>query len=167
MQDTTSQTNQTTQPQNIKQKPRRRNSSLLLLFASFFVVVALVFIFQQNKMIAWVENYQQGIELSKQQNKPALLAFYKTNNRFNSDTWQNTYSDPKVIQFVETNLVPVLIDVDKQPQIAEQFKIGYYPTHYIKYPDSDELLGPMIGYDPPDLFLTKIKDLIKQKDSAK
>lgn len=144
---------------------KKHHRALWLLFLVFFAFVAITFFARDTDTIDWVKDYKVGIELAKQQNKPVLLAFYKLHTRFCSDMSQNTYNNPEVIAYVEANFVPILIDVDKQPEIAERYHIGYYPTHYIKPPDSDELIGPHVGYDEPPVFIQKLKDLLKQMES--
>lgn len=144
----------------------KKTRALWVVLLVFLAFVVIVFITEREDMISWVEDYEAGMELAKQQNKPVLLAFYKLNTRFSTDTWENTYNDPKVIEYVEANFIPILIDVDKQPEIAERYKVDYYPTHYIKRPDSNELFGPMLGYDPPALFISKLKDLFGKMESS-
>lgn len=144
---------------------KKHHRALWTLFLVFFVFVAIIFLTQRRDTIDWVEDYEAGVKLAKQQNKPALLAFYKLHTRFCSDMSQNTYNNPDVIAYVEANFVPILIDVDKQPEIAERYHIDYYPTHYIKPPDGDKLIGPHVGYDVPSVFIQKLKDLFGKMDS--
>lgn len=144
---------------------KKQYRALWILLLVFFVFVAIVFVTQRRDTIDWVEDYEAGIKLAKQQNKPVLLTFYKLHTRFCSDMSQNTYNNPDVIEYVEANFVPILIDVDKQPEIAKRYHIDYYPTHYIKPPDSDELIGPHVGYDTPPKFIQKLKDLLKKLES--
>jgi len=140
-------------------KPSR---ALLILFLAFCGFVTIVFLTQHEDTINWVEDYHAGLETAKRQNKPILLAFYKQFTPMSTDTWRHTYTNRKVIEYVEANFIPIIINVDEQPKIANRYHINYYPTHYIKRPDSDELFGPMLGYDPPGLFVTKLKDLLKK-----
>ena len=138
----------------------KQSRPLLIMFLAFFILVVLVFIFQRTDTIDWIEDYDTGIKLAKKQNKPVLLAFYKEFAPMYTDTRDNTYNAPVVINYVHQNFVPILINVDEQPKIAERYNIGYYPTHYIKPPDSNEIFGPLIGYDPPAVFIKKLKDLL-------
>ncbi len=154
-------------PQNVPPSTGKKHSrALWIILLVFFAFVITVFLTERRDMIDWVEDYEAGIKLAKQQNKPVLLAFYKLHTRFSTDTWQNTYNNPQVIEYVEANFIPILIDVDKQPEIAKRYHINYYPAHYIKQPDSDELFGPLLGYDPPALFIKKLKNLFKKMDMS-
>jgi hypothetical protein len=145
----------------------KSSRQLLMLFLVFFCLVVAVFLFRSDESsINWLKDYQAGIKMAKQKNKPVLLAFIKQQHRFSSDMQRNSYNNPEVIKYVEANFIPILIDVDKQPEIAKKYKVGYYPTHYVKPPDSDELFGPRLGYDPPQLFIKELKRLLAKMESS-
>lgn len=150
-------------PKNIPPSLEKKQSrALWILWLVFFVVVVTVFLTESRDTIDWVEDYEAGIRLAKQQNKPVLLTFYKLHTTFCSDMSQNTYNNPDVIEYVETNFIAILIDVDKQPEIAKRYNIEYYPTHYIRPPDSNEFIGPHVGYDVPSVFIRKLEDLLRK-----
>lgn len=146
--------------------PKKKTRSLLIILCVFVGFVTIVFLTQKKEMIDWVEDYQAGLEQARKQNKPVLLAFYKLHTRFCSLMDQNTYNNPEVKKYVEETFVPVLIDVDKQPEIARKFKIDYYPTHYVKFPDSSEMAGPQMGYDVPNKFIQILEEFLEQLKQA-
>ncbi|HUT29799.1 MAG TPA: DUF255 domain-containing protein [Sedimentisphaerales bacterium] len=155
-------------PQDARGAARPKSTrGLLLISLVFLAFVTVVLLTQRKDTIDWVEDYETGLKLAREQNKPVLLAFYKKFTRFTTDTFENTYTDPGVIGYIETNLVPILIDVDKHPEIAERYGVGYYPSHYVKYPDSSDKFGPMVGYDPPERFLKKLKRLMEKLQSSR
>ncbi|MCJ7692716.1 MAG: hypothetical protein MUO22_04815, partial [Sedimentisphaerales bacterium] len=80
---------------------KKRPRSLWILFLAFIVFVLMVFIFQKRDSIDWVEDYQAGLEMARQQSKPVLLAFYKVNTPMSTQIWQNTYNNPAAIEYVE------------------------------------------------------------------
>jgi hypothetical protein len=154
-------------PQDAQGTARPKSTQgLLLILLVFCAFVTVVFLTQRKDTIDWVEDYETGLKLAREQNKPVLLAFYKKFTRLTTDTFEDTYTDPSVIEYVESNLVPILIDVDKHPEIAECYGVGYYPSHYVKYPDSNDRFGPMVGYDPPQLFIKKLKSLMERMQSS-
>ncbi|MHC4474824.1 MAG: thioredoxin family protein [Planctomycetota bacterium] len=143
---------------------KKSSRTLLALALIFFAFLTVVFLAQREDKIDWIEDYQTGLDLAKQQNKPVLLAFYKKFTQYCSNMEQDTFKNEQVINFIEATFVPVMIDVDKQPQIARDYGVGYYPTHYIKDPHSDRVVGPHIGYDVPLVFMRKIEDILKELD---
>jgi len=154
-------------PQNIPSTVGKKQSrALWVILLAFLAFVTMVFLNQHKDVIDWVEDYEAGIKLAKQRKKPVLLAFYKQFTPMSTAAFNNTYNDPKVKEYVESNFIPILIDVDKQPEIAKRYNVSYYPTHYIKQPDSNQLFGPLQGYDPPKLFIRKLEGLLKEMEPS-
>ncbi len=137
----TEQTSKQAQPTTAKKQSR----ALWIVILAFIIFVVIVFLTEHREPIAWIEDYNTGIELAKQQNKPALLCFSKQFTHFSSDMWQKVYNNPSVKEYVEANFVPILIDVDKQPEIARRYKVTYYPTHYVENPSTNQIDGPFVG----------------------
>ena len=149
-------------PEDVSSASRRHWRPLLVVFFVFFGFVTVVFLIQRKETIDWVKDYEEGLKQARQQNKPVLLAFYKLHTRFCTLMTQNTYNDPDVKEYVEENFIPILIDVDKRPEIAKEFNIAYYPTHYVKYPDGDKLAGPQMGYDLPQKFIKILQGFLEK-----
>jgi hypothetical protein len=150
-------------PSPAGKKQSRRSLWIIILVFTIFVVT--VFLTQSSKKpIDW-KDYHTGIELAKQQNKPALLCFVKQGTRFTSDMWQDVYSKPKIKKYVEANFVPILIDVDKQPEIAKRYNVTYYPTHYVEYPDANKIDGPFIGAHNLFEFIKKPRNFTQKNGS--
>jgi len=126
---------------------------LLAVFLGFIVFFLIVFLTQEKEPINWIEDYQAGMELAKSQGKPALICFFKKHTHFSSEMWQRVYSNPELKKYIEANLIPILIDVDKQPQIAKQYNVAYFPTHYIEYPDKNKTDGPYLGANKLRAFI--------------
>lgn len=141
---------------------RKHWRPLLVLFLAFVGIVTLVFLTRTKEAIDWVQDYEEGLRQARQQGKPVLLAFYRSHTRFCSLMTQNTYNDPVVKKYVEQNFIPIFIDVDKQPIIAQRYDIQYYPTHYVKHPDSDNLVGPHMGYDVPQEFIKILQGFLEK-----
>lgn len=136
----TNETSKQAQPSANKKLSR----ALWIVILVFTIFVAIVFLTQNREQIAW-KDYQTGIELAKKQNKPALLCFFKQYTHFSSEMWQSIYNKPDVKKYIEANFIPILIDVDKQPEIARRYNVTYYPTHYVENPDTNEIDGPFVG----------------------
>jgi thioredoxin-related protein len=153
---------QSQNPANLRKTGSRR--PLITIIVVFVAFVTFVMIKHEEKSINWITDYQAGVELAGQQNKPMLIAFHKQFTQYCTLITQNTYPDERVIKYVHDNFIPIYIDIEKQPDLAEQFKIGYYPTHYVKWPDSEELYGPHTGHDVPKVFIEKIERMRKESE---
>jgi thioredoxin-related protein len=147
--------------QNIRKKNNSRKP-LLVILVVFAAFVTIVIVNQNKDSIDWIKDYQTGLELAKKQNKPMLIAFHQKFAPFSTQINQKTYPDKRVIKYIEDKFIPIYIDVDKQPETAKLFNVGYYPTHYIKYHDSEERIGPHIGHDTPTVFIEKIERLLTE-----
>ena len=141
---------------------KKKFNPLLIMILIFIALVVVVFITQNKASINWLEDYKTAVELAEKQNKPLLLAFYKPNAPMCTRTFNDTYKSPKVKEFVESNFVPVLINVDKHPKLADTYKVSYYPTHFVKDVKSNKLSDPRLGYDPPGSFIEVVTELLEK-----
>jgi len=137
----------------MSEQKKSRGGWIFILIA--VVVIIVIVTTQQKESIKW-NDYKNGIELAKQQNKPILLSFMKSDVQFCIQTKRDTYTSDKVIKFVADNFIPIQVDVDKNRDLANQYQINYYPTHIIKFVDDDNIRTAM-GYDPPGLFIKKLQ----------
>jgi hypothetical protein len=126
-------------------KQSNPTKAVIFIFLLFIIVVTVVFLTQKKVSINWIEDYDEGIKLSQQQGRPALLCFYKEHTRYSSQMWQGMYNRREIKAYVETHFVPILLDVDKQPEAAKLYNVTYYPTHFIKYPGDNKIDGPFLG----------------------
>lgn len=153
-------------PKNIPPSAGKKHSrALWIVLLVFFVFVTTVFLTQRRDMIDWIEDYETGIELAKRQNKPALLCFFKQHTHFSSQMWQDVYNKPYVREYVEANFVPILIDVDKQPEIAKRYNVTYYPTHYVEHPNTNQTDGPFTGASRLFEFIKKPRRFTQKNSS--
>lgn len=151
-------------PQNVPPSTGKKQSRVLwIILLVFFAFVVIVFLTQHKDAIDWVEDYDAGIKLAKQQNKPVFLAFYKS--YIPMHTLERIYTNRYIKGYIEARFIPILIDAAKQPEIAKRYNVNYYPAHYIKQPDSNEVFGP-IGYRPPPDFISELKGLIKKMEMS-
>jgi hypothetical protein len=146
-------------------KKQSRSLWIIILVFAIFVVAVLLTENKEDPTSWWNKDYYAGIELAKQQKKPALICFFKQGTRFSSDMWQEVYNKSKVKKYVLANFVPILVDVDKQPEIAKRYNITYYPTHYVEYPDTNQVDGPFQGSYRLFEFIKKARNSTKKSNS--
>jgi hypothetical protein len=140
---------------------------IILVFIPLFFFATSLFIkyYKGDPTDWWNKDYNAGIALAKQQNKPALLCFFKQGTRFSSDMWQGVYNKPDVKKYVVANFVPILIDVDKQPEIAKRYNVTYYPTHYVENPNTNQVEGPFVGAHRLFEFIKKPRKFVQKNSS--
>jgi hypothetical protein len=159
--------------QTLKETPpsagKKHSRALWIIILVFIMFVVTVFLTENKEDPTdwWEKDYHAGIELAKQQNKPALLCFFKEGTRLSSEMWQNVYNKPEVRKYVEANFVPILIDVDKQPEIARRYNVEYYPTHYVEHPNTNQIDGPFLGEYHLFEFIKKPRSFTQKNGSLK
>jgi len=135
----------------VKSAPKKKSNFKWILLVVFLAMVVRPFFKAETPELAW-QDYETGVKLAQQQDKPILLAFYKAGTRFCRDMWNDTYANETAIKFIEDNFVPIFVDVVKQPDIAREYNVTYYPTHFIKTPDNKVIIKTRRGYDTPGQF---------------
>ena len=68
-------------------KPKSNFKWILLIV--FAALIAKVILAPKEPEVAWLD-YESGIKIAKEQDKPILIAFYKAGNRFCNDMWADT-----------------------------------------------------------------------------
>ncbi len=144
---------------------KQSRSLWIIIFILVFAVITVRAFFRSDPTGWWEKDYNTGIQLAKQRNKPALICFYKQGTRFSSDMWQDVYSKSDVRKYVEANFIPILIDVDKQPELAKRYNVTYYPTHYVENPNTNQKEGPFIGAHRLFEFIKNPRDFAKKGSS--
>ena len=122
-----------------------------ILLIVFIAMVVRVILAPKGVELQWFD-YESGTKLAAEQDKPILIAFYKAGAPFCTDMWGDTYAHEASIRFIEANFVPVLVDVDKRPELAREYEVTYYPTHFIKTPGNKDIVKTRRGYDTPGQF---------------
>jgi hypothetical protein len=149
-----------------KNAPRKSNG-ILFFIAVFAAIVVISFIFRKPASIPWVHDYQAGIQKSVQLNKPALVCFYWRNGKLISDIKQGAWRDPKVVSFVESTFVPILVRLDDNQDIAKAYNASYDGACYIRLPDGTQSDQATHGNRPPDEYIEKLAAKLKEITSKK
>ena len=114
--------------------------------------------------IPWNLDYQAGMKLAQEQNKPILMVF--------TTTWcppclqmkEKVYPDPEVIKTAQA-FVPILIDFDVQGYLAQQYQVTAIPTYFILQPDGAQI-DTFLGYHEALEFIEKLRAALKKSTGA-
>lgn len=93
----------------------------------------------------WHRDLQKAHVLAKQENKPILIVFGAEWCKFCKKLEQDTFSDRKMQQFVQTNFIPVYLDLDEEAKIGKILEVKSLPCTVVLSPNAD-LLGKVVGY---------------------
>lgn len=138
---------------------------------SLFTVVAALTVFTFPAFAAPLDNYDEALELAKNENKPVLL-------EFTGSDWcppckmmkQQTLSKDEFKTFADQNIVFVELDfprsrqlepgvVKQNAELQEKYSVQGYPT-FILVDNAGKELGRTVGFMPggPDAFIGWLKE---------
>ena len=98
--------------------------------------------------IAWRDWSEDAFAASRSENKPVLLTLGATWCHWCHVMDETAYSDPRVIELVNSGFIPVRVDVDQRPDISLRYNQGTYPSVAFLTPDGKLLAG--LPYTPAD-----------------
>ena len=85
--------------------------------------------------VVWESDYQKGLELARQTNKPVLLAFHALGCVFCEKMKRTTYGNSRVIKLVDESFIPVLLSANKEVDLAGRFVELGFPSYTVLNPD--------------------------------
>jgi uncharacterized protein YyaL (SSP411 family) len=118
--------------------------------------------------INWNSWSKEIFERSSKENKLILLSLSAVWCHWCHVMDETTYSEPEIIRTINENFIPVRVDVDQRPDIAERYNFGGYPTFAFLNSKGDIILGGT--YVPPEQFkeiLKEVAELAKNEDLNK
>lgn len=105
--------------------------------------------------VAWL-SYQDGLARHRQGDKP-LMIFFSLSYCYRCKEMKSwVYSDSQVVQRLNRDFIPVMVDISQVPQAEADFKIDYIPTHIFLAPDGKQILRET-GVIPRDRFLKMLE----------
>mgnify|MGYP000249113826 CR=1 FL=1 len=108
--------------------------------------------------INWNDWSKEVFERSRKERKLVLLSLSAVWCHWCHVMDETTYSEPEIIKIINENFIPVRVDVDKRPDIAERYNFGGYPTFAFLNSNGNIILGGT--YVPPEQFKELLKEVI-------
>ncbi len=100
--------------------------------------------------IQWY-SYQDGIAKIKKENKKGFLHFYTDWCTFCKLMNANTFTDKKIIANLNENFVPILVNAEKDRDVAKNYNANKFP-YTVFIAEDTSTIGSRPGYVPPDLL---------------
>lgn len=114
--------------------------------------------------IRWRPWNEDAFVAGRQDGKPILLTLTATWCHWCHVMDQTSYSDPQVINRVNSQFIPVRVDVDRRPDIGRRYNQGGYPSVVILDGHGDLITGRV--YMPPDQMVRFLEQAVSNYSVA-
>jgi protein disulfide-isomerase len=114
----------------------------------------------QSKGVAWRTNLDAAKVEAAQTGRLLLLHFYTQSCGPCKLLDQNVLSQPHVGAAVERNYVPVKVDADASPALANMFRIEKVPTDIVVTPQGN-LVASLSAPQEPDKYVEQLENLAR------
>lgn len=106
---------------------------------------------------AWADNivwypHDQAFEKARAENKRIFIYFKSGRCPFCDDMDRNTFSDHKVIDYMNKHFINVLVSAEKDRNLARQYRVRGYPDSRF-YDEHDQQVFQFFGFQEPDVFM--------------
>ena len=109
--------------------------------------------------IDWITDLSAAKEMAKFAGKPLIIDFYAEWCSWCQRMDKDTYANLKVAELAK-QFICVKIDTDKQPDVAENYKIRGLPTTVFLTSEAKKI-AIIPGYLPPEKFLKQMENALK------
>ena len=113
--------------------------------------------------IHWIEDYDQGLEQAKRENKPAVLLLYADWCHFCKKMQSETLTDPR-IKMMSDDFVWIKVNSDKNREYKEMYEQNGFPLTVV-IDGSGEVLNSINGFRPASEFINELEK-VNGKGSA-
>lgn len=111
----------------------------------------------QREVVHWRGWGDDAFAASRQEQKPLLLTLTATWCHWCHVLDQTSYSDSRVIRLINSDFIPVRVDVDRRPDISRRYNQGGFPSVAILDDEGTLLAGRV--YVPPEEMLGLLKQV--------
>lgn len=124
-------------------------SGLLILLAGALGLSGNPVLAQEK--IKWRKNYAEARKEAETRGLPLILDFYTVPCFWCDKLDQATFSDPTVARTINEKFIPLKIDGNAEPQLAQALRISAYPTIVLADPDG-KIVGTIEGFKDAQRF---------------
>jgi thioredoxin-related protein len=128
-----------------------------------FITIPLAIIFftilNYSPPLTWQTDYQQAMELAKQQDK-AVLILFTIGEANQGKLMKDACETANIISIIKETFVPVICDGRQYKELVKKYDITSMPTIVLKWPDDDKNLR--INTFRADRLAEKMQDFLDE-----
>jgi uncharacterized protein YyaL (SSP411 family) len=110
-------------------------------------------------LIKWRHWEKQTLDEARKENRPILLSLSAVWCHWCHVMDETTYSDNEIIEYINSNLIPVRVDSDMRPDIDSLYNQGGWPSTIVLTPKGEVVSGGT--YIPPESMIAWLSDALK------
>lgn len=114
--------------------------------------------FERARTIDWRSSYRQAVDEANRDGKPLVVCVTASWCGPCRQMKQLTFNDSRVIDIVQAQFVPYMIDADEHPELVTAFGIEAYPTTMVIAPDLS-ILKRLPGFQAPSDLVSVMNSL--------
>ena len=107
--------------------------------------------------VAWRPWGREAFEFAQDNDRPILLSINAVWCHWCHEMDSGAYTDPVVIEFINTHFTPVRVDTDHRPDVNARYNVGGWPTTSFLTPHGGFMAGAT--YLPPDQLLAMLDEV--------
>ena len=107
--------------------------------------------------INW-RSYEEGMVLSKVEKKKVFLHFYADWCGFCRKMANTTFKDSSLVNFLNDNFMPIMVNTDRDPQTAGNYGVSGLPTT-VFLTERGEPIVTVPGYIATDPLMSMLKEI--------
>jgi len=133
----------------------------LLSFASLCSLLAMLLVTSPviAAEVAWHSDLEEAFEVARETNRPLLLHFWTPDCIPCRRLERNVLNQPRVVETLETQFVPVKINAQEFPQLAARYHVSSVPKDVILNTRDEELLRLFTPQDP-DQYVAQLSAVV-------
>jgi thioredoxin-related protein len=115
---------------------------------------------RSGNQINWY-TYDDGMAEARQSGKSVVIYFHADWCTYCVRMQKETFTHDSVIDFMNSKVVAVKVDVDREKKVARSFGVRGLPATVLLMRNGDRV-GPMPGFIPPKNYLAMLTKIMEQ-----
>lgn len=115
---------------------------------------------RSGNQINW-HTYDEGMAKARQSGKNIVFYFHADWCTYCVRMQKETFAHDSVIDFMNTKVIAVKVDVDKEKQIARSFGVRGLPATVLLMRNGDQV-GPVPGFIDPKKYLAMLTKIMEE-----